>query len=208
MKKILIFLLFFIITPTVKSSSSIKKYFGSSEITFDEIGIINFLRYLEGTFYAEDISLERAARNMSPMYYAVSEDGKIGYGWFCQSYKPEDCTDDFVAFKVVEYCKEYAQQQCFIFASKNEIVWNNISLRIKESSFQKSVELFKKLNFYKPNSLFKVNENNYLNYVHLSIDKCISKRQLDDYSNLRGANLNCLLPGRYEQITNNKFDNN
>ena len=51
----------------------------------------------------------------------------------------------------------------------------------------------------------KVNEKNYLNYVHLSNDKCNSNKNLTDYSGLRGASLDCLLPGRLEQTLNDRF---
>ena len=100
-----------------------------------------FLRYLEGTYYAEDVIISRAAKLMSPMYYAISEDGKIGYGWFCRSTYSSDCSDDFGAFKATEYCKEYSGKKCFIFAYRDEIVWNNLNIRVKEFDFVKNIKL-------------------------------------------------------------------
>ena len=67
MKKKLLILLFIIFIPSANSFSSITKYFGSSNLNLDETGIINFLRYLEGTYYAEDVIISRAAKLMSPM---------------------------------------------------------------------------------------------------------------------------------------------
>ncbi len=114
----------FIIFISLTSCSSNSKYFGSSNIKIDETGVINFIRYLEGRFYAENTIVDRSSRIMSPMYYAISEDGKNSYGWFCNSSSSYDCNDNFLAFKTVEYCKEYSRKNCHIFAIKNEIVWN------------------------------------------------------------------------------------
>ena len=63
---------------SIPSKSQINKYFGSSKIYIDETGVINFLRYLDGTFYSEDVPQIRANRRMSPLFYALSEDGQIG----------------------------------------------------------------------------------------------------------------------------------
>jgi len=75
MKKLSITFIF-IIFIGVTSCSSITKYFGSSDVKIDETGVVNFIRYLEGRFYAENTIIDRSARIMSPMYYAISEDGK------------------------------------------------------------------------------------------------------------------------------------
>jgi hypothetical protein len=205
MKKILNIIVFTFFFFTTNSFPSITKYFGSSKIKFDESGVINFIRYLEGTFHAEDIFLDRAAKLMSPLYYAVSEDGKVGYGWFCRSLKSNDCFEDFSAYKVVEFCKEYAQKKCYIFANRDQIVWNNTNIKVTDLSFAKNVELFKKLDFYDEKSARNVNENNYLNYVHLDHDKCLSKKISQDYSSFRGASINCMLPGQFEQTINDKI---
>jgi len=205
MKKFLISF-FFLTCIFVNSSSSITKYFGSSKIKLDEIGVVNFIRYLEGRFYSEDRIVDRAAQ-MSPMYYAISEDGKIGYGWFCDSYRSEDCADDFSAYRVVEYCKEYAKQNCAIFAYRNEIVWGNANISVDDLGFKSNIELFKKLGFLNSEtqkSNNKVNEKNYYDYVRQTVDKCSSKIDLTTRSNLRGAGLDCLVPGRYEMTINQK----
>ena len=207
MKKKLLILLFVIFIPAANSFSSITKYFGSSNLNLDETGVINFLRYLEGTFYAEDIFLSRAAKLMSPMYYAISEDGKIGYGWFCRSTYSSDCSDDFGAFKATEYCKEYSGKKCFIFAYRDEIVWNNLNIRVKEFDFVKNIKLFKELNLFDEKSSQKVNKENYLQYIHMDNDKCSSDKNSVSLSKLRGANLDCLLPGRSEQSINDKSGN-
>ena len=80
MKKLL-FIFVFLIFFSSYSISSISQYYGLTKINLDEIGVVNFARYLDGRFYGEDLS--REMHNNSPMYYAISEDGKIGYGWFC-----------------------------------------------------------------------------------------------------------------------------
>jgi hypothetical protein len=206
MKKSLIgfFFLTFIFINT--ASSSITKYFGSSKINLDETGIINFIRYLEGRFYSEGNILNRAAE-MSPMYYAISEDGKIGYGYFCASYRSDDCSDDFGAFKTVEYCKAYTKQNCAIFAYRNEIVWRNINLVVKDLSFQSNLDLFKKLGLFNNESKKldkRVNEKNYHYYISQTIDRCISRKELASHSDLRGADLDCLIPGIYEISINQK----
>ena len=197
MKKLSITFIF-IIFISVTSCSSITKYFGSSNIKIDETGVINFIRYLEGRFYAENTIVDRSSRIMSPMYYAISDDGKNSYGWFCNSSSSYDCNDNFLAFKTFEYCKEYSRKNCHIFAIKNEIVWKNINIRVEELSFSKNVELFKKLNLYKETSKKIVNQTNYEKYVFLDDDDCARKRNYKDLSNTRGASLFCLLVGQYE----------
>jgi len=208
MKKKILILLFIFLIPSTNSFSSITKYFGSSKINLDETGVINFLRYLEGTFHAEDVVFSRSAKLMSPMYYAISEDGKIGYGWFCRSNSSFDCSDDFVAYKVTEYCKEYSGNKCFIFASRDEIVWNNLNIRVKELDFIKNIQLFKELKLFDEKFSQKINKENYLQYIYKDEDKCSSDKNLVPLSKLRGANLDCLLPGRYEQTINDKYSGN
>jgi hypothetical protein len=188
----------FIIFISVISCSSNTKYFGSSNIKIDETGVINFIRYLEGRFYAENTIVDRSSRIMSPMYYAISEDGKNSYGWFCNSTSSYQCNDNFLAFKTVEYCKEYSRKNCYIFAIKNEIVWKNLNIRVEELSFSKSVELFRKLNLYNATSKNTVNQANYEKYVFLDDDDCKGKRNYKDLSNTRGASLFCMLVGQYE----------
>ena len=207
MKKKIFVLLFIIFISPANSFSSITKYFGSSKINLDETGVINFLRYLEGTFHAEDIFLNRTAKLMSPMYYAISEDGKVSYGWFCRSTYSSDCSDDFGAFKATEYCKEYSGKKCFIFAYRDEIVWNNLNVRVKELDFIKSVKLFKELELFNEKSSQIINKENYLQYIYMDNDKCSSDKNLVTLSKLRGANIDCLLPGRSEQSMNDKSSN-
>lgn len=202
------FLLFFIFiyfhSQASVSFSSISKYFGNSKINLDEAGVINFVRYLNGTFHAENVIFNRAAKIMSPMYYAITEDGKTGYGWFCRSNSSNDCYDDFLAFKIVEYCNEYSGKKCFIFAYRNEIVWNNINVTVNELDFFKITNLLKELKLYSESSLQKINKGNFLFYINLDQDKCNSNKDLVSILDLRGSSLNCLLPGRYEQTINDK----
>jgi hypothetical protein len=197
MKKLSITFIFTIFI-SLTSCSSITKYFGSSNIKIDETGVVNFIRYLEGRFYAENTIIDRSSRIMSPMYYAVSEDGKNSYGWFCNSTSSYDCNDNFLAFKTVEYCKEYSKKNCYIFAIKNEIVWKNLNIKVEELSFSKNIELFKKLNLYNATSKSIVNQANYQKYVFLDDDDCKDKKNYKDLSSTRGASLFCMLIGRYE----------
>jgi hypothetical protein len=197
MKKISITFMF-IIFISVTSCSSFTKYFGSSNVKIDETGVVNFIRYLEGRLYAENTIIDRSSRIMSPMYYAISEDGKNSYGWFCNSSSSYDCNDNFLAFKTVEYCKEYSRKNCYIFAIRNEIVWKNLNIRVDELSFSKNIELFKKLNLYNTTSKSIVNQANYEKYVFLDDDDCKDKKNYKDLSNTRGASLFCLLVGQYE----------
>lgn len=205
MKKKILILLFVIFIPSTNAFSSITKYFGSSKINLDETGVVNFLRYLEGTFHAENVIFSRAAKLMSPMYYAISEDGKVGYGWFCRSNSSDDCYDDFLAYRITEFCKEYSGQKCFIFAHKNEIVWNSLNITVNELDFLKNVQLFRDLKLYDEKSSQKINKENYLQYVYMDQDKCSSDKNLIPSSKLRGASLDCLLPGRYEQTINDIY---
>jgi len=103
MKKIVLALVLIFTLVSSPTKSQITKYFSSSKINLDETAVINFLRYLEGNFYSEDVPLNRAARIMSPMFYAISEDGKVGYGWFCNSHLNGACSEDFTAYRAVEY---------------------------------------------------------------------------------------------------------
>lgn len=201
MKKFSLVIIFLFLYSSY-SLPSISQYYGKEKINVDEIGVVNFQRYLEGRFYGEDLS--REINNTTPMYYAISEDGKIGYGWFCRASVANACSDDFTAFKIVEYCKEYAKKNCAIFAIKNEIVWNNVSVFVNTFDFNNIVDLLKKNNLYKENFTNKVNQTNYLNFINLNVDQCTNKRISEDYSNLRGAALNCLLPGRFERSAGDK----
>ena len=109
MKKIF-FTFFFLILSSSYSISGISQYYGSAKLNLDEIGVVNFIRYLDGRFYGEDLS--REMHNNSPMYYAISEDGKIGYGWFCRASSSNACSDDFTAFRIIEYCNNLSI--CFV----------------------------------------------------------------------------------------------
>jgi len=75
MKKTLTSIIFVTFVLSTSSLSSITKYFGSSKLNLDEVGVVNFMRYLEGIFYAENVVLDRAMNITSPMYYAISVDG-------------------------------------------------------------------------------------------------------------------------------------
>jgi hypothetical protein len=197
MKRLSIIFVFIIFISLISCSSN-EKYFGTSNIKIDETGVVNFIRYLEGRFYAENTIIDRSSRIMSPMYYAISEDGKNSYGWFCNSTSSYQCNDNFLAFKTVEYCKEYSRKNCYIFAIKNEIVWKNLNIRVEELSFSKNIELFKKLNLYNETSKSIINQANYEKYVFLDDDNCKEKRNYKDLSSTRGASLFCMLVGQYE----------
>jgi len=197
MKRLSIIFVFIIFISLISCSSN-TKYFGTSNIKIDETGVVNFIRYLEGRFYAENTIIDRSSRIMSPMYYAISEDGKNSYGWFCNSTSSYQCNDNFLAFKTVEYCKEYSRKNCYIFAIKNEIVWKNLNIRVEELSFSKNIELFKKLNLYNETSKSIINQANYEKYVFLDDDNCKDKRNYKDLPSTRGASLFCMLVGQYE----------
>jgi len=197
MKKLIGIYIFIIFISTISCSSNTKN-FGSSNIKIDETGVINFIRYLEGRFYAENTIIDRSSRIMSPMYYAISEDGKIGYGWFCNSTFVNDCSNHFSVFRTVEYCKEYSRKNCYIFAINNQIIWNNLNIRVTDADFGKNVELFKKLNLYQEKSKNIINNDNYKKYVFLDSDSCGIKNNFKDLEDVRGASLFCMLPGRYQ----------
>jgi hypothetical protein len=201
MKKLSIIFVFIIFISVISCSSN-TKYFSSSKVKIDEAGVINFIRYLEGRFYAENTIVDRSSRLMLPMYYAISEDGKNSYGWFCNSTSFYDCNDNFLSFKTVEHCKEYSKKNCYIFAINNTIVWNDLNIRVEEKSFSKNIELFKKLNLYNEKSKNIVNETNYVKYVFLDYDDCRKKIYYKDFSNTRGSSLFCLLVGNYENRHN------
>jgi hypothetical protein len=201
MKKFSAILILIISIFSTPSFSGVSQYFGSSKTTnlkLDETGVVNFLRYLEGRFFSENNIIDRSARGLSPSVYAISQDGKIAYGWFCYS----DNCGEFLPYKTVEYCKEYTGQNCFIFAIKNKIVWDNLDIVVTEKSFSKNVELIKKLNLYDLKSKNIVNEENYKKYVLLDDDECNKKKNHKDLANLRGASLFCMLPGRYHSPHN------
>jgi len=68
----------------------------------------------------------------------------------------------------------------------------------------KITDLFKELKLYNQNSLQKINKENFLPYINLDQDKCSSNKNSVPVSKLRGSNLDCLLPGQYEQTINDK----
>lgn len=196
MKKIFFSFVVILLVSSSPTISQITKYFGSKNISLDDVGVINFIRYLDGRFYSEDSN--REMHNTSPMYYAISEDGKIGYGWFCRSHNSYNCYDSSVAYKLMEYCKEYTNSRCAIFAYRNEIVWNNKNIIINDLSYSSIQEILNKNGLYKNiSSSKKINDNNYLVYTKLLSDRC-SNRIVSDLNLIRGAGLDCLLPGRDE----------
>jgi hypothetical protein len=204
--KFLSFVFIVIITFFANSCSTNKQIVILPKIYLDETGVVNFIRYLNGTFHEEgDMFSDKAKQIMGPMYYAVSENGKVGYGWFCRSYISSDCRGVSPAYQLTEYCKKHSKSNCFIFAEGNKIVWNDINIIVTDLSFSKNVELFKKLNLYNLNSSKKVNEGNYLNYVSQISDNCSSLNVTKDYKNFRGATLECLLPGHHEWTHNDLF---
>ena len=208
MKKIILTLAFIFTLISTPTKSQITKYFSSSKINLDETAVINFLRYLEGNFHSEDVPLNRAARIMSPMFYAISEDGKVGYGWFCNSHLNIACPEDFTAYQVVEFCKEYAKMNCSIFAHGNQIVWNNINRSINNKNFNESVNFFQKLDVYDKNSSRKITEENFLYYLNLNFDNCNDNKISSKINKFRGSSIDCLLPGRYQLTTNDMSGGN
>ena len=208
MKKIILTLAFIFILISSPTKSQITKYFSSSKINLDETAVINFLRYLEGNFHSEDVPLNRSARIMSPMFYAISEDGKVGYGWFCNSHLNSACSEDFTAYRVVEFCKEYAKMNCSIFAHGNQIVWNNINRSINNKNFNESVNFFQKLDVYDKNSSTKITEENFLYYLNLNFDNCNDNKNSSKINKFRGSSIDCLLPGRYQLTTNDMSGGN
>lgn len=202
MKKIVLALVLIFTLVSSPTKSQITKYFSSSKINLDETAVINFLRYLEGNFYSEDVPLNRAARIMSPMFYAISEDGKVGYGWFCNSHLNGACSEDFTAYRAVEFCKDYAKMNCSIFAHGNQIVWNNINMSVNNKNFNENVTFFKKLNIYDKNSSEKITEENFLYYLNLNSDSCSDNKNSLKINKFRGSSIDCLLPGRYQLTTN------
>lgn len=208
MKKIVLALVLIFTLVSSPTKSQITKYFSSSKINLDETAVINFLRYLEGNFYSEDVPLNRAARIMSPMFYAISEDGKVGYGWFCNSHLNGACSEDFSAYRAVEFCKDYAKMNCSIFAHGNQIVWNNINMSVNNKNFNENVTFFKKLNIYDKNSSEKITEENFLYYLNLNSDSCSDNKNSLKINKFRGSSIDCLLPGRYQLTTNDMSGGN
>lgn len=208
MKKIVLALVLIFTLVSSPTKSQITKYFSSSKINLDETAVINFLRYLEGNFYSEDVPLNRAARIMSPMFYAISEDGKVGYGWFCNSHLNGACSEDFTAYRAVEFCKDYAKMNCSIFAHGNQIVWNNINMSVNNKNFNENVTLFKKLNIYDKNSSEKITEENFHYYLNLNFDICSDNKNSLKINKFRGSSIDCLLPGRYQLTTNDTSGGN
>lgn len=208
MKKIVLALVLIFTLVSSPTKSQITKYFSSSKINLDETAVINFLRYLEGNFYSEDVPLNRAARIMTPMFYAISEDGKVGYGWFCNSHLNGACSEDFTAYRAVEFCKDYAKMNCSIFAHGNQIVWNNINMSVNNKNFNENVTLFKKLNIYDKNSSEKITEENFHYYLNLNFDICSDNKNSLKINKFRGSSIDCLLPGRYQLTTNDTSGGN
>ena len=208
MKKIVLALVLIFTLVSSPTKSQITKYFSSSKINLDEAAVINFLRYLEGNFYSEDVPLNRAAKIMSPMFYAISEDGKVGYGWFCNSHLNGACSEDFTAYRAVEFCKDYAKMNCSIFAHGNQIVWNNINMSVNNKNFNENVTFFKKLNIYDKNSSEKITEENFLYYLNLNSDSCSDNKNSLKINKFRGSSIDCLLPGRYQLTTNDMSGGN
>ena len=145
---------------------------------------------------------------MSPMFYAISEDGKVGYGWFCNSHLNGACSEDFTAYRAVEFCKDYAKMNCSIFAHGNQIVWNNINMSVNNKNFNENVTFFKKLNIYDKNSSEKITEENFLYYLNLNSDSCSDNKNSLKINKFRGSSIDCLLPGRYQLTTNDMSGGN
>jgi hypothetical protein len=147
LKKILLAFLFSIII----NSNSLAGYGdGFGELNFSQKTANDFVNYITGN-YTDVYSKNRATSN--PWLFLVTKDGTFSKIVYC-AYGRSNC-DNPTTYQWLLRCKDEAKQECFIFAEKNKIVWNNKEIYVKSDKREEIIEILKNEKFYKEANITK-----------------------------------------------------
>jgi hypothetical protein len=147
LKKILLAFLFSIII----NSNSLAGYGdGFGELNFSQKTANSFINYITGN--TVDI-YSKNRTNSKPWLFLVTKDGTFSKLIGC-SYGSDYCNDP-TTHQWLLRCKDEAKQECFIFAEKNKIVWNNKEIYVKSDKREEIIEILKNEKFYKEANITK-----------------------------------------------------
>ena len=143
MKKILLAFL----SSIIINSNSLA---GFGELNFSQKTASNFANYITGN-YTDVYSKNRVTSN--PWLFLVTKDGTFSKIVYCR-YGTSNC-DNPTTYQWLLRCKDEAKQECFIFAEKNKIVWNNKEIYVKSDKREEIIETLKNEKFYKETNITK-----------------------------------------------------
>ena len=147
MKKILLVFL----SSIIINSNSLAGYGdGFGELNFSQKTANDFINYITGN-YTDVYSKNRATSN--PWLFLVTKDGTFSKIVYC-AYGRSNC-DNPTTYQWLLRCKDEAKQECFIFAEKNKIVWNNKEIYVKSDKREEIIEILKNEKFYKEANITK-----------------------------------------------------
>ena len=143
-------LLAFLASVTIISNSLAGYGDGFGELNFSQKTANNFINYITGN-YTDVYSKNRVTSN--PWLFLVTKDGAFSKIVYCP-YGISNC-DNPTTYQWLLRCKDEAKQECFIFAEKNKIVWNNKELYVKSDKKEEIIETLKNEKFYKEANITK-----------------------------------------------------
>ena len=123
---------------------------GFGELNFSQKTTNRFVNYITGN-YTDVYSKNRVTSN--PWLFLVTKDGTFSKIIYCH-YGSSNCSDP-TAYQWLLKCKDEAKQECFIFAEKNKIVWNNKEIYLKSDKREEIIETLKNEKFYKETNITK-----------------------------------------------------
>jgi hypothetical protein len=152
LKKIL-----FIITLifAIQSNSFARYGDGFGELNLSEKTAKSFVNYITGN-YTDIYSKNRVSSN--PWLFMVTKDGSFSKIVYCP-YGSSNCNNPS-NYQWLLRCKDEAKQECFIFAEKNKIIWNNKEIYVKTEKREEIIEILKNEKFYKEVNINKSPSNN------------------------------------------------
>ena len=123
---------------------------GFGELNFSQKTASNFANYITGN-YTDVYSKNRVTSN--PWLFLVTKDGTFSKIVYCR-YGTSNC-DNPTTYQWLLRCKDEAKQECFVFAEKNKIVWNNKEIYVKSDKREEIIEILKNEKFYKETNITK-----------------------------------------------------
>ena len=117
---------------------------GFGELNFSQKTTNSFVNYITGN-YTDVYSKNRITSN--PWLFLITKDGTFSKIVYCP-YGTSNC-DNPTSYQWLLRCKDEAKQECFIFAEKNKIVWNNKVIYVKSNKREEIIEILKNEKFYK-----------------------------------------------------------
>ena len=143
--------LFAFLASIIINSNSLAGYGdGFGELNFSQKTTNNFVNYITGN-YTDIYSKNRV--NSNPWLFLVTKDGTFSKIVYCP-YGTSNC-DNPTTYQWLLRCKDEAKQECFVFAEKNKIVWNNKEIYVKSDKREEIIETLKNEKFYKETNITK-----------------------------------------------------